>query len=295
MKRVPFLPLPLEKIRRIIKHYIGLGESLKKFFPSLDFELSQSEFDVDSREWLSIAVYSFVNYFALLFSLILIVSIVSKIVIFKAILISFATGISVAFAVFIYLVFYPKLSVNRKVKQIEKNLASALRHLLIQVRSGMPLYNSLVSVSKNDYGLISQEFGKAIKEMNTGKSEIEALEDLARNNPSLYFRRIMWQIINALKTGADIGSTIKEVVNTIITEQRADIKKYGSELNPIALFYMLMVVIFPTLGIVFLIVLSSFIGATFNMKFVLMGILGYLFLIQFLFIGLIKSKRPVGV
>ncbi len=295
MKKIPFLPIPLEKLKRIIPHYITFGDALRKFFPSLELELRQSEFDISSREWLSIAVYCFVNYFALLFSVMLLVSILSKIVLFRAIVVSFATGITVALAVFFYLVFYPRLHINRKIKEIEKNLASALRHMLIQVRSGMPLYNSMVSVSRKNYGLISEEFSKAIKEMNTGKSEIEALEELTRRTPSLHFRRVMWQIINALKTGADIGSTIKEVVDTIVAEQRADIKKYGSELNPIALFYMLMVVIFPTLGIVFLIILSSFIGATFNIENVLIGILVYLVFIQFMFIGMIKTKRPIGV
>jgi pilus assembly protein TadC len=136
---------------------------------------------------------------------------------------------------------------------------------------------------------------KVVNEINTGKSEAEALEKITRETPSLFFRRVMWQMINALKSGADIGLVMKEIVDNMAMEQRVAIKKYGATLNPLALMYMLFAVIFPTLGITFLLVLSSFTGAKFNLELVLMGILGVILLFQFMFIGLIKSRRPAGI
>jgi pilus assembly protein TadC len=118
---------------------------------------------------------------------------------------------------------------------------------------------------------------------------------LARQNPSLYFRRIMWQMVNALKSGADIGDTIKQIVDTLSEEQRIAIKKYGAQLNPLALMYMIFAVIFPTLGITFLLVVSSFIGIGIDIQYVLLGILGFLLMFQFMIIGLIKSRRPIGI
>lgn len=295
MKRLPFIPISGEKLEKIIRHYIGIGEGLIKFFPGMEFELEQAEFEIGAREWLALAFFLLVNYFSVIFGVVLGVALVLKIVFMKALLISILVGAGVGFAIFFYLIFYPKLLVARKMKDLESNLPHALRHMLIQVRSGMPLYSSLVSISKSDYGRLSTEFRRAIKEINTGKSEIEALETLARENPSLYFRRILWQLINAMKTGADIGVTLKEIVDSIIEDQRVKIKKYGAQLNPIALFYMITVVIFPTLGIVFLLVLTSFIGASFNLHLILMGVLAFLFIVQFVFIGMIKSKRPLGI
>ena len=78
-------------------------------------------------------------------------------------------------------------------------------------------------------------------------------------------------------------------------DQKAAIKKYGSELNPLVLFYMVLVVIFPTLGIVFLLVLSSFVAAAFDMQVVMTAVLVFLVLVQLMFIGLVKSKRPLGI
>jgi hypothetical protein len=61
------------------------------------------------------------------------------------------------------------------------------------------------------------------------------------------------------------------------------------------LMYMIFAVISPTLGITFLLVLSSFVGIGLNLQLVLIGILLFLLMFQFMIIGLIKSKRPVGV
>ena len=193
------------------------------------------------------------------------------------------------------LAMYPRLSVTRKVHKVEAYLPFGLHHLLIEVRSGVPLYNALVSIAQSKYGKLSEEFKRAVNEINTGKSEIAALEMLAKENPSLYFRRVIWQMVNALKSGADIGQTIKQIVDNLSEEQRISIKKYGAQLNPLALMYMIFCVIFPTLGITFILVISSFIGIGFDVQYMLIGILVFLLMFQFMLIGLIKSRRPVGV
>ena len=105
----------------------------------------------------------------------------------------------------------------------------------------------------------------------------------------------IWQIVNALKSGSDIGQTLKQIVNDLAVEQRVAIKKYGSELNPLALFYMMLVVIFPTLGIVFILILFSFVSVAIDIHVILMGVLAFLLIFQIMFIGMIKSKRPVGI
>lgn len=294
-KRIPILPLPLEKAVRISRRFIGIGESISHMFPSLDFELEQAGMDFEPREWCSIAVFSFLFYFTMIFGLLFVVMIAAEAEMIGVLMISLPSGLGIGFVSLAYLLFYPKLYVNRKIRNIEKNLPTALHHLLIEIRSGVPLYNSLVSVSQSKYGALSAEIRKAVNEINTGKSEISSLEILARENPSLYFRRVMWQIVNSLKSGADIGDTIKILVDSLQEDQRIAIKKYGSSLNPLALMYMLFAVIFPTLGITFLLVISSFIGIGFDIEFMLLGILGFLLIFQFMIIGLIKSRRPVGI
>jgi flagellar protein FlaJ len=293
--KIPFLPLPYDKVRHVTEHFLGIGENLSKVFPSLEFDLEQSGFEVSPRRWMSIALFAFIFYFALVAGLVLMVTFVARIELYRAFSVSAFAGLAIGGGTFMFLSFYPKLSAQKKVNNIEKNLPYVLHHILVQVRSGVALYDTLVSIAKSEYGIMSSEMRKVVNEINTGKSEAEALEKITRETPSLFFRRIMWQMINALKSGADIGMVMKEIVDNLAIEQRVAIKKYGAQLNPLSLMYMLFAVIFPTLGITFLLVLSSFTGIKFNLELVLMGILGMVVLFQFMFIGLIKSRRPVGI
>ncbi len=294
-KRIPIVPIPMDKAAKASRRFLSLGESISHFFPGLHFELDQAGFDFEPREWCAIAVFCFVFYISMITGVLFVIMVAAKAEIMTVLTISLPAGALIGFVSLIYLMFYPKLQVGRKVKDVEKNLPTTLHHLLIEIRSGVPLYNSLVSISQSKYGALSSEIRKAVNEINTGKSEIAALEILARENPSLYFRRVMWQIVNSMKSGADIGDTIKMLVESLQEDQRISIKKYGSALNPMALMYMLFAVIFPTLGITFLLVISSFIGMAIDLQFMLMGILAFLILFQFMLIGMIKSKRPVGI
>lgn len=293
--KIPFLPLPYEKVKKMTEHLLGFGENLSKMSPSLEFDLEQSGFEISARRWMAIALFAFIFYFSLIFGLVMLVTVVAKLELYRSLTVSFFAGLGIGLGSFMFLSFYPKLSAQKRINNIEKNLPYVLHHILVQVRSGVPLYDTLVSIAKGDYGTVTQEMRKVINEINTGKSEAEALEKITRETPSLFFRRVMWQLINALKSGADIGFTMKEIVDNLAIEQRVAIKKYGAQLNPLSLMYMLFAVIFPTLGITFLIVLSSFTGMNVNLEMVLVGIIGVIVVFQFMFIGLIKSRRPAGI
>jgi len=294
-KRIPVLPMPLDTSMRIAKKFINIGDALSNFFPALDFELEQSGYDYEPREWTALAFFAASFYFTVMFGTMNIVTLAAKVPLMRGFGLSFAVGFSLALMSFFYISFYPKLQVNKKIKNLEANLPYALHHLLIEIRSGVPLFNALNSISQSNYGALSMEIQKAVNEINTGKSEINALEKLARMNPSLYFRRVMWQIVNALKSGADIGATLDQIVISLASDQIIAIKKYGAQLNPLALMYMIFAVIFPTLGITFILVISSFLGLGISIDLILIGILMFLFFFQFMMIGLIKTRRPVGV
>ena len=96
-----------------------------------------------------------------------------------------------------------------------------------------------------------------------------------------------------MKSGADMSNVINEIIDLLSQEQILQIQRYGSQLNPLAMFYMLMVVIAPSLGTTFLIILSSFIslpGATAKMIF--WGLYITIIFFQLMFMGVIKSRRP---
>lgn len=175
-------------------------------------------------------------------------------------------------------------------RKLEENLLFAMRHLLIEVRSGISLFEAMVGVSSG-YGEVSSEFKKIVKEINAGKDQTEALNNAAKRNPSLYFRRGLWQLVNAIRGGADIGETLEAITDNFAKKESTEIKEYGQQLNPFTMIYMIVGVILPSLGITFLIILSSFLGINIP-KLIFPAILIGLALFQFFFLGFIKTKRP---
>lgn len=288
MKSIPFSPFPIHLMSKITKRFLGIGNFLSKIFPSTDVDLLRAEIELSSKEYLTIALFSAIFWTFFVTLLMIFVVTINPMITRIGFLFPSLTFL----VVFFYIKSYPALIIAKKVKDIEKNLLFALRSMQIQVSSGISLFDSLVSISKGNYGTVSEEFKKAVKKISTGKSEIEALEELIIKNPSLYFRRIIWQITNASRSGSDIAATLKAIVEDLSYEKVVSIRKYGSQLNPMAMIYMMMAVIFPSLGVSFLLIISSFTQIQIT-KSIFWLILGSTAFFQFMFIGIIKSRRPV--
>lgn len=288
--RIPFCPLPTNRAKVVAKRFYGIAEQLVKITPSLKLELIQAGFGMSEIEYMGIAVFS--SLFMLLFTFLpLAIFISSATSLTRGLGIAFAAGTFMFFVTLIYIRKYPKLLIQRNLRNIERNLLFALRHFYVQVKSGVSIFDALTSVASGNYGSVSQEFKVAIRKINSGATTESVLEDLALKNPSAFFRRSIWQLSNGIKAGSDISSLIKAVIDNISAEQRIAIRRYGSQLNPLTLVYMMVAVVLPSLGVTFLLVLSSFSGLVVS-EIMFWAILGFLALFQFMFVGIIKSKRP---
>jgi len=289
--KVPYSILPLPVLRKVSGIFIGLAQDLEHFFPFLDLSIKQNKSSLKAEEYLSMCFAS-----TLVFSLFLFVIFMLFLPSFgvqKPILISLT--ITAIFSGFIFLqqLAYPRLILLKRIREIERNLLPSLQNFLIQLNSGVPVFDILVNISDADYGAISQEFKETVKSINTGTPQSVALEKTAEHNPSLYFRRAIWQIVNGLKAGADIAAVIREIIFALSEEQVIQIQKYGSQLNPLAMFYMLVAVIAPSLGITFIIVLSTFVSpSTTATKAAFYGLFSFVLFFQIVFLGVIKSRRP---
>lgn len=188
---------------------------------------------------------------------------------------------------------YPFIYQTRRQKNIEKNLLSALEDMMVQLNAGVPLFSILVNISASDYGELSIEFKKAVKKMNAGIPQTEVLDEMGKNNPSVYFRRTLWQLSNGMKAGSDIAIVIKESMKSLNQEQVLQIQTYGNKLNPLIMFYMLISVILPALSVTFLTIIASMVNldqATTQVMF--LGLFVLIIIIQTMFLGVIKSTRP---
>jgi len=286
---IPFTFSKIERLKR--KSSFLLNKIKKKEKSSLTKSLKNADIDITREEYLSIALRSLlINFFALL-------AVSTTILAIFGIRFFYLYGPALAllfsgFVLFSQLV-YPRIYVARRQRNIERNLIPALQDILVQLTSGIPLFSVMVNISSANYGELSSEFKKGVKRINAGEPEAEVLDDLGKKNPSLFFRRTLWQISNGMKSGSDMGIVVKDSIKSLNEEQLIQIQNYGNKLNPLIVFYMLIAVIIPALSITFLTIISSLINMPKNttiLSFVMLFV--FVIFIQIMFLGIIRSRRP---
>ncbi|MFA6328126.1 MAG: type II secretion system F family protein [Candidatus Micrarchaeia archaeon] len=196
-------------------------------------------------------------------------------------------------AMFLYLMQFPVVEARQRAKRIDQELVFAGRHMLIELQSGVPLFDAMLGISR-DYGPVSEEFNKIVEKVTLGVPLGAALHEVAENNPSPYFNRLVLQLANSLASGADVAVTLESSLDQISKEQVLELKAYGQKLNPLVMFFMIFGIIMPSLGVAFMIMLVSFIGGT-GISFgptALFGILACIGIIQFIFLSVVESSRP---
>ncbi|MFH1424685.1 MAG: type II secretion system F family protein [archaeon] len=290
--RIPFVPFPIETAKQKAKRFRGIATKLLLKFPNLSSNLIQGRIDIKAEEYLAITIYSTIFWFVLSSLLMVGTILAGGESLLASIDIIFMVSIPLTVMCFFYLLAFPLVQAKRRMKFLERDLLFAIRHILIEVRSGVTLFNGIASVAKGGYGTVSDEFRSVIKDVNVGMPEEQALEKAAFENPSLPLRKVIWQISNALKAGSDIGETLKSLVKDLEKEQMLTIKKYGQEMNPWTMMYMMGGIIMPSLGITFLIVMSAFMGVGAGAS-VFYLILIFILFFQVFYLSFMKTKRPI--
>lgn len=267
---------------------MNAGVRLSRAFPYMDLDLSRADMKVAPNRYLAMCLTATLFLFVFL-SVILFIFFLKFGGPYRAFIIAFI----VAAIVFIFQLNYPKVAASKRVRKLDADLLAALRALMIQLNSGVPLFDAMVIISRQEFGEVSKEFRETVKRINTGYPQIEALETMALRNPSPYFRRAIWQVANAMKEGAAIKKIVVNIISNLHAEQIIQIEKYGAQLNPLAMFYMMGAVILPVLVIVFVIILTSFLNLEEALsKLIFLSVLGFVLFFQFMFSGIVKQKRP---
>lgn len=189
--------------------------------------------------------------------------------------------------------YFLKIADNKIVSiqsNVNKEIVFAGRFLIIEIGSGVPLYTAFTNMARN-YKHVGPYFSEIVEKVDFGTSFEDAINEVIITTPSPELRKMLWQVLNSLKTGADVSNSLTTVLDQIVREQKIYVNEYGRKLNPLAMFYMMIAIIIPSLGIVMLIVLATFMGFNLSMG-ILLGILLFLAFIQFMFLAIIKSSRP---
>jgi flagellar protein FlaJ len=176
-------------------------------------------------------------------------------------------------------------------KHAEKDILFAAREIIISLRSGMPLYNAIVSVSQG-YGDASIGFRKIVENVQLGMPLEDAIDEAIANSKSTSFRRLMIQASLSIRIGSDVISALQAVISQLSEERIIELRAYGQRLNALAMFYMLFGVILPSMGIAVATILTTFIPIiTINVTMLALALIFISFL-QLMFLQMVKSGRP---
>ncbi|MFH2105783.1 MAG: type II secretion system F family protein [Candidatus Micrarchaeota archaeon] len=290
--RVPFI-LP-DRLSDILSRPFSIPMAyLAKLFPETSGALELSEIKMKDVEYLRKAlINAFFVGIILGFSFYLFafrMKVSDSILFFGSIFF----GVALFFGYFFYLVIFPNWLIVKRSQEIDEYLIFAMRHISVQVSAGVPVFDAIQSASTG-YGAVSKEFRKIVTNVNGGQDFADAIDESAEKSPSTYYRRIMWQLSNSTRSGYAIKDILKELVDFLTDDQKTRLKKFGSELNVISIFYLSTAIILPTLGLIFVIIASSF-GVVSPNTAVLSMFVFLITLFNLIFLGLIKSKRPRGI
>jgi Flp pilus assembly protein TadB len=291
MKPPFFIP---KKVASFISRPLSrFSDYFSKMFPRLGSSLKISGIDIDEVKYIRISILNALV-IGICFGLLFFMGSVrfnaeEYIQLWGSVVVGFVFFI----LYFSYLMLFPIWTISRAADQIDKHLLFAVRHLVVQTSAGVPLFDALSSASTG-YGKVSEEFSRIITEVNGGKDLAETLEKSAQDSPSSYYRRIMWQIANSSKAGYATADILNDLLGYLTSDQMSKLKKFGSELNILSIFYLSTCIILPTFGLIFVIIMSSFSIIMPNTT-TLSLILFFVTLFNLVFLGMIKSRRPAGI
>jgi len=114
--------------------------------------------------------------------------------------------------------FYLSYLESKRQLEIEEQLPAALFQIASFPKRA-PMEKMLESVAKSDYGPLSEEFGKALKQIRSGLPVSQALEQMRLRNNSLLLNRAVSLLLSAYKSGADLSQAFKEVAEDVFQLQ----------------------------------------------------------------------------
>ncbi|MBW2977939.1 type II secretion system F family protein [Candidatus Woesearchaeota archaeon] len=265
---------------------IDIFEQISRSIPKLGSKLIQSGIkDTPQRFIKKIAIVSL--YYSFGINILLLFAFLKYKTLALVLLILFPISFLVLFGFFLKL---PEVRIKSRQREIDKELIYVGKFLLIELSAGVSLFDAMTSVAQN-FEAAGKFFRRLADKIKMGTPIEAALNEAIEEAPSENLKKILWQINNSLQTGSDIASSLNIVLDQISQEQLIQIQQYGKKLNPLAMFYMMLAVIVPSLGITMLVVLSTLIKFKINLP-ILLGIAVCIGFVQFMFINIIKSSRP---
>lgn len=287
-----FLALvPLDLSQKLAKKLGIIINFFSNLNPNLNNELKGIDHSYDVKEYIGVGLVSYI-FFGLIFGgLVALLAFKKERPLNIILLAGFGTWFLFTFFMTYLLTKLPSSELKEKAIDIDCYLIYGLKEMVIHANAGSNLYEAMVSVSEAGYGELSKQFGWMVRRVNTGLPLQDALEEMLNRTKSEYFQKVVWQLLNTLKTGSDLSSMLQPIIEELDYYQKSQIQNYARELNLWSLVYMIFSAAIPTIGSTMLVVLSVF--ANFGVDEFFFGLFAFVcILVQVGLIFLVKKRRP---
>lgn len=288
--KIPLLLVSFSTMNTLGRRFKGLGKTLLKLQPRLGATLTKIGIEVEPEAYVIGSLFSSLFY-GIAFFAISLAALAVRVDVQDPVRTALPLGFAFWLVFFLLHLIHPTIILKKIAAKENKDLLFALREIVMNAESGVPLFDSMKNVGSGNYGYISQDFEWVTKQIESGVPERDALKSLALKTENEYMRRTVWQIVNALESGASLANALPGIVQSLENHIFREIKDYSSNLNFLMLIYMLSAAVVPSLGITFMVLLSAFsgLGVTLNTVAILVVVSS---IMQLILIGFMSSTRP---
>jgi len=175
------------------------------------------------------------------FLILAVVSIALEIIIVFPIIIS---GIIAMFVLLIMLLI-PRSKAQARGNELSVELPFTLRQMSTELKAGIGLYKAIQTISTSDYGVLSEEFGRTITEIEEGTDTKDALRHFALRSQSKALRNALFHLIRALKTGGNLSDVMNDIAEDVSFELRLRISDFAEKMNFFGVVYIFIAIVTP--------------------------------------------------
>ncbi len=286
------LIFPEKRMKRIIRRFEFLGKFLLQVFPFVKSDLRDIEYDGKATVFLTNVFLSAV-FWALVVGWLFYTILTNQI---RAN--PHALGISIAIALYtfvmhiIFNVIHPRAKRIDMTKRMDRDLSFVLKDIIIQLRSGVTLYDAFVTATEgSSYGVASRKLREVVSKISQGYTYKEALQELAASIKSDFMKNVLWQLANTFHVGGNVEPVFKSMEQTLKEYHEMSIHSYLESANIMLFGYLLFGAVLPAIFLITGVVIGMVMGINISDAFVV-GTLGLSLLVEAFLVGHLRASKP---
>ncbi|RME79496.1 MAG: type II secretion system F family protein [Methanobacteriota archaeon] len=286
----PFILFNPLKARRFVRRFEFFGKLLLRVVPFIEEDLEVLDPRIKAHVYLSSAFLSAFVY-ALFFPLLLFIATWGAKELW---FVELAVFLYMFFFILVINIVYPRAKVQDMSKKIDRDLSFILNDMLIQLRSGVLLYDALIITSTSNYGMASKKLKRVVSRINEGYSDAEALGELARTIRSNFMRKTLWQLSTAMRVGGDVTDVLESIDKTVKEYNERELKRYLEKVNLLLFGYLLLGAVVPAIFLVTGVIVSAIMDIEFSELLIAVVLVSSL-LVQAFLVGFIRTSKPAVI